>query len=76
MFRSKLLRFFTLEHPSLMLIAIVLAHVGRVRIRRRPDGADRHRQALWFFGVAMVLILIGIPWPFLSYGRSLSGLLP
>jgi hypothetical protein len=76
MIRSKLLRFFTLEHPVLMLIAITLAHVGRVRIRRSQNDRTRHGRALWFYGVAMVLILAGIPWPFLSYGRPLWSVLP
>jgi hypothetical protein len=74
MVSSRLLRFFTLEHPLLMILAIVFAHVGRARVKRAPGDADRHRRAARFYGLALLLILVAIPWPFLSYGRPLLGL--
>ena len=74
MFSSRILRFFTLEHPLLMTLAIVLAHVGRARVKRAAADADRHGRAGWYYGVALVLILAAIPWPFLSYGRPLLNL--
>ena len=71
MFRSRILRFFTLEHPLAMIVAIAVAHVGRVRVRRSLTDAARHRQSVVFVGVALLVILASIPWPFLPYGRSL-----
>lgn len=66
---SRVLRFFTIEHPIMMLAAIVMVHVGRTRIRRAATDAQRHRRALVFFGLGLLLIVAGIPWPFLPYGR-------
>ncbi|MBN2470372.1 MAG: hypothetical protein JXN59_06590 [Anaerolineae bacterium] len=68
------LRFFAMEHVLLMVIAVVVAHVGRARIRRAPDAESKHKQAAIFFGLALVLVLAGIPWPFLPYGRPLLSL--
>ena len=57
------LRFWFVEHPFGMVIALVLAHVGRVRIRRASTDANRHRVAAILFGIAMVAILLSLPWP-------------
>jgi hypothetical protein len=57
-------RFFTMEHGLLMLIAIILVHVGRVSVKKAPTSAAKHKRALIFFGLAVVLILAAIPWPF------------
>ena len=57
------LRFWSVEHPFGMVIALVLAHVGRVRIRRASTDVSRHRIAAILFGIAMVAILLSLPWP-------------
>ena len=58
-------RFFAVEHPTAMIIAIALIHVARVKIRKTPDPLRKHRTAMIFFGIAMILVIISIPWPFL-----------
>jgi hypothetical protein len=55
------LRFWAVEHPVAMLLALVLAHVGRSKPRR----------AVIFFTIAVLLLLVGMPWPGLPYGRPL-----
>jgi hypothetical protein len=69
--RLPALRFWAAEHPAAMLIGIVLAHVGRVRIRKGVDAVARHRTATIFFGLALAIILFSIPWPGTRNGRSL-----
>ena len=54
-------RFWAVEHPFAMLLALVFAHVGRSRPRR----------AVAFFTIAVILVLIGMPWPGLPYARPL-----
>lgn len=56
------LRFFAVEHAIIMLIALVLAHVGRARAKRVPDDATKFRNTAIFFTVTLVLIFVGIPW--------------
>ena len=57
-------RFFSLEHGVLMIIALVLVHVGRVSVKKAVTPAAKHKRTLLFFGLAIVLILAAIPWPF------------
>jgi hypothetical protein len=65
------LRYFAVEHVFGMLVAITLAHVGVARIRKTTDERRRHRVAAVFFGLALVAILVSIPWPGLPNGRPL-----
>lgn len=66
------LRYFAVEHTFLMLVAVVLAHVGRVRSRKAVDPISKHRRAAIFFGLALLAVLAAIPWPFLAgVGRPL-----
>ena len=58
------LRFFTVEHTIMAIIAIALVHIGRGKIKKLTDDAKKHRTALIFFGLALIVILALIPWPF------------
>jgi hypothetical protein len=69
--RDPILRFFVVEHLVGMVVAIALAHVGRARVRKAVDAAARHRAALIFVGLAMVALLLTIPWPGMPGGREL-----
>ena len=64
------LRFFGVEHIFTMLIAIIVAHVGRVRAKRKPE-ATRYRTVFVFQLVWLLLTLAAIPWPGLDIGRPL-----
>ncbi len=68
--QARLPRFWLVEHPSLMLLAVVLAHLGNVVLKRAQSQAKR-RRAVALFGAAMVAVLLGIPWPMLAVGRPL-----
>jgi fumarate reductase subunit D len=65
------LRFWAVEHLFLMVIAVVLAHIGRARSRRAATPARRHRAAFIFYGLAIVAVLVAIPWPFMAQARPL-----
>jgi hypothetical protein len=69
--KSPDIRFFLADHPVGMIVAIALAHVGRARIRKAAESETRHKRALVFFGLALVIVLLSIPWPFLSAPRPL-----
>lgn len=64
-------RFFSLEHVLMMVIAVIVAHVGRAMVRRAPTAAQKHHRTLIWFGLSLLIVLAAIPWPFLSYGRPL-----
>jgi hypothetical protein len=65
------LRFWAVEHATMMLVALVLAHVGRARSKRVSPDAARHRQAALFFTLALVLVFMAMPWPWAREARPL-----
>ena len=65
------LRFWAVEHVSAMFGAVILAHVGRVLARKAKTTATKRTRLLVSFGLATVLILLGMPWPGRPGGRPL-----
>lgn len=61
-------RFFAVEHALMMIIAWLLVHVGRTSVKRAATDAQKHKRTLIYFGIALVLILAMIPWPFRQPG--------
>jgi cytochrome c biogenesis factor len=55
-------RFFIAEHPTLMVIAVVVATVGSIVAKNARDDAARHRKLLTFTVVTLLFLLAGIPW--------------
>ncbi len=55
-------RYFLVEHPTLMVIAIAVATATGVIARRGPDDAVKHRRAAIGVAVALAALLAGIPW--------------
>ena len=62
------LRFFSIEHPIGMLIAIVMVHIGRIYSKKNLPDAVKHKRILLFFGLALLIILVSLPWPFREAG--------
>ena len=56
------LRFYAVEHFIMMLMAVALVHVGRVRTKKAVGSKAKFGTSLLFFGVAYILILAAIPW--------------
>lgn len=56
-------RFFVVEHGLIMILAWVLVHVGYSKTKKTAN-ENKHKLMLRFFGIALFLILISIPWPF------------
>jgi hypothetical protein len=69
--RNPAQRFWAVEHVTLMIVAVVLAHIGRARSRRAVSDAARHRSAAIFYTLALLAVLAAIPWPFMADGRPL-----
>ena len=69
--KSPASRFWAVEHISAMFGAVVAAHVGRV-LARRAISPDRRRIRLMVsFGIATLLMILGMPWPGRPGGREL-----
>jgi hypothetical protein len=60
--KNKDYRYMAVEHISANLIAIALITVGYSKNKRSTDSAQRHKNALIFFGLGLALLLSRIPW--------------
>jgi hypothetical protein len=69
--KVRILRFFGEEHIVMMLIAIALVHVGRVRSRRTADVTQRHRRVFAWTLAALIGVLASVPWPYFPVERPL-----
>jgi hypothetical protein len=69
--RTRPLRFWAIEHVSLMLVAVALVHIGRARVRKARFDDVRHRQTAIFVALALAALLLGIPWPWMGEARPL-----
>ena len=63
-------RFFAVEHLAMMLIAIILMHIGKAQARKPIGDRAKHRRTLIFYLIALIIILVSIPWPFRSIGTA------
>ncbi len=64
-------RFFTIEHVIGMVVGIALVHIARVKIRKTTDANRKHRLAMVLFGIALIVMIISIPWPGMPVARPL-----
>lgn len=69
--KSNFYRFFWVEHPVAMILAIVFITLGRGMSKKPVADTIKFKKAFWFFIIALILILIATPWPFRSIGRPL-----
>lgn len=67
--KDKVARFFIVEHPTLMVLAIVFITLGHGMAKKSVDDETKYRKAFRYFLIALVLILAAVPWPFREIGR-------
>jgi hypothetical protein len=65
------LRFWAVEHITMMMAAVVLVHVGRVLGRKAANPDSKRMKQFVCFGIATALMVLSIPWPGLRAGRPL-----
>ena len=59
--KDSTLRLYALEHPLVMLIAVVLVTVARIKTKR-SDSNSAHKTNFILYVVSLLLILSRIPW--------------
>ena len=62
--KDKFFRFYWVEHPTLMILAIILITLGYGMSKKPVADIVKFRKAFWFFFIALVVILAAVPWPF------------
>jgi hypothetical protein len=60
--KSKEPRFFTVEHSTMMLLAVICAHIGAALSRKARTDQMKFRGAAIAYSISLVLMLAGIPW--------------
>ena len=65
------IRFFAVEHATLMVIALIVAHVGRVLVKKAEPGPGRYRVMALNTGIVILIVVAAIPWPFVPAARPL-----
>ncbi|HEX7903661.1 MAG TPA: hypothetical protein VF487_07270 [Chitinophagaceae bacterium] len=60
-------RFFWVEHPLMMFVAIILITIARGKAK-----ALNYKATGWLLFIALLLILAAVPWPFREIGTGRS----
>ncbi len=63
--KNPVIRFFSVEHALMMIIAIVLITIGHRAAKTNQP------KTKWYFVAALVIILLMTPWPWREAGRGL-----
>jgi len=58
------IRFFGMEHSTMMLIGIVLISVGSAKAKRKADDRDKFKTMAIWYTIGLLVILSSIPWAF------------
>ena len=63
------LRFFAVEHLSLMIIATIIITIGYSK-GKRQEAPKRYKTLFIFNLIGLIIILAAIPWPFRELGAG------
>ena len=64
-------RFFGMEHITVMILAALLAQVGRIVLKKNPLDTQKHKKAFIYFGITLLLVLLMVPWGIWNPSRPL-----
>jgi predicted tellurium resistance membrane protein TerC len=70
MMSSPILRFYTIEHFLLMVIAVILATVGLVTARRVKEDKRKFKRIFVYYLIAFLIMIASTPWPFRNLGTG------
>lgn len=56
--------FFGIIHSLLMLVAIIVITFGSALAKRKTTDREKFKTMLYWFSIALIILLIAIPWPF------------
>ncbi|MCZ2444473.1 MAG: hypothetical protein LC101_11930 [Flavobacteriales bacterium] len=59
-------RFFTMEHITMMLLAAILITIGQVLSKKAATSSGKYLRLALFFTLGLLVIFFGIPWPFMK----------
>ncbi len=69
-FSDDVLRFYSVEHFTTMLLGIIIITIGYSRSKRAATDAEKYKKLFWFYLIGLIIVLAGIPWPFRGVGAG------
>lgn len=58
------IRFFGMEHITMMVISIVLLTIGSMKVKRKESDQQKFKTMMIWYSVALLIIFLSIPWAF------------
>lgn len=55
-------RYWAVEHISMMVVAVIIAQIGSIRVKKSSLAKKKFKLQAIFYGLALILILSRIPW--------------
>lgn len=68
--KDSMLRFFAVEHIFGMLLAIAFVTIGYSKSKKKTEAAAKRKTIRVWFTIALIIILLTIPWPFRMPGSG------
>ena len=62
--KNTVTRFYSVEHISMMLLAIAIVTIGYVRAKKHEALPAKGKTIFWYYLIALIIMLASIPWPF------------
>ena len=69
--KNNVYRFWSIEHITAMVIAIILITIGRSATKRNVSDKTKYRVSFWYYFIAFIIIIASVPWPFREVARPL-----
>lgn len=63
-------RFYTIEHITMMILAIALITFGFSSAKRLEASLAKHKRIAITYGIGLLIMLASIPWPFRGLGAG------
>lgn len=58
------IRFFGMEHITMMAVAITLLTIGSVKVKRLDSNQKKFKTMFIWYSIALLIIFLSIPWSF------------
>lgn len=62
--KEREIRFFGMEHSTMMFTAIVLISIGSAKAKRKATDKQKFKTMAIWFSIGLLIILLSIPWKF------------
>jgi len=60
--KNEELRFYGMEHPLMMLIAIGFVAMGLFKSKKKENSIQKNKTIFIFYAVALIVMLVMVPW--------------